>query len=156
MTSHQMWPSKQKASLHLVVFWKYCSEIFSYKNPILAVKYLIIYWFLLQLTFFITDGWILPSFSNISIAYRGGGWDGQPEWGGMGRVGGVEGGKNLHSGHLMSSHDALQWPMPQQWATESVGTNSGPHCPISILYWCHCSSCDLGGLTKCPLEKQTS
>ena len=44
---------------------------------------------------------ILPSLSTVSIANRGGGWDGW--WDG---VGGVGGGKNHHLGYPMSSHDA--------------------------------------------------
>ena len=41
-------------------------------------------------------------FSNVSIVYRGGGWDAQ--WDGVG-CGGVGGGKNICLGHPMSSHD---------------------------------------------------
>ena len=31
-----------------------------------------------------------------------------------------------------------------------------PHHQIGTFHWCHCSSCDLGGVAKCPPEKQTS
>ena len=37
----------------------------------------------------------------------------------------------------------------------AVGAILGPHHLISTLHWCHCSSHIFGGLTKCPLEKQT-
>ena len=40
----------------------------------------------------------LPSFSNVSIAYRGGGWEG--------KQGGIGGGKTPQLGHSMNSHDA--------------------------------------------------
>ena len=43
-----------------------------------------------------------------------------------------------------------QWPITHQWATQPVGANTSPHCPIGTLHGSHCSSCDTGGSAKCP------
>ena len=68
------------------------------------------------------------------------------------------GGKNYPLGHSMNSHDAhtVANNTPWQLATQSVGANIGPNCPIGALHGSDCSSCDFGGSAKCPSQKQTS
>ena len=36
---------------------------------------------------------------------------------------------------------------------KAVGAILGPHHQIGTLHWCHCSSCDFGGVRKCPSRK---
>ena len=45
-----------------------------------------------------------------------------------------------------------QWPITLQWATQPVGADTGPHCPIGALHGSHCSSRDSGG-SENALEK---
>ena len=54
-------------------------------------------------------------------------------WGGTGR-GGVGGGKNYLLGHSMSSQTPTRWAITHKWATQPVGANTGPHCPVGTLH----------------------
>ena len=72
--------------------------------------------------------------------------------GGVGRggAGGREVAKNTPRDTLWAAMAPTQWPITLQWATQSVGADIGPHCPIGALHGSHCSSRDSGGSAKCP------
>ena len=78
------------------------------------------------------------------------GWE--AGWGGVGRggVGGERGGKNHPRDTPWAAMMPTQWPITLQWATQPVGVDTGPHCPIGALHGSHCSSRDSGGSAKCP------
>ena len=77
-------------------------------------------------------------------AGRGGvGWDGE---GWVGR----EVAKTTPRDTLWAAMAPTQWPITLQSATQPVGADIGPHCPIGALHGSHCSSHDSGGSAKCP------
>ena len=93
-----------------------------------------------------------PFLPSVLIIEGVGGWDGRR--GGVGRDGegwvGREVAKTTPRDTPWASMTPTQWPITLQWATQPVGADTGPHCPIGALHGSHCSSRDSGGSAKCP------
>ena len=68
------------------------------------------------------------------------GWGGV-EWNGWGGVGGE---KKICLGRPMSSHDTHTVANDTPVNHRVSGSKPRLHCPIGVLHWCHCSSCDFG------------
>ena len=93
---------------------------------------------------------ILLFYFNVSIAYRGGEMGSRVEWEVAKTTSwGILGAAMMPIGTHAMAHALLV-------GHKAVGAILGPHHPFGTLHWCHCSSCDFGGLAKCPPEKQTS
>ena len=85
------------------------------------------------------------------------GWGGV-RWGGEVREGegrgGVEDGKKPRLEQPWSSHDSHTMICAALVGHRGSESNLiGPHQPIDIPHWCHCSSCEFESLPKCPPGK---
>ena len=87
-----------------------------------------------------------PFLPSVLIIEGVGGMGGGVGWGGTGR----EVAKTTPRNTPCASITPTQWPIKLQWATQPVGADTGPHCPIGTFHGSHCSSCDSGGSAKCP------
>ena len=90
-----------------------------------------------------------PFLPSVLIIEGVGGMGGGVGWDGEGWVG-REVAKTTPRDTPRAAMMPTQWPVTLQRATQPVGADTGPHCPIGTLHGSHCSSRDSGGSAKCP------